>query len=274
MRTPFLSVNGALVRADAPALKGDNRGFLYGDGAFETLRAAEGAPVALGRHRARLFECLDYLGIPHPTLDLSRDIEALLDACDLARGEAVVRVSVSRAGGWGEVMTGPPVVVIQARAPAPSEIARRRGVLLQSVPGLARALPRFKTLAWLPSVMALRAAAPGAEPLLLDAAGYALEGATTNVFALVDGRLCTPPADGGILPGIARALALEAAEALGWATAERRLDLDTMKTAPCCVTNAALPVAPVLTLDGLTLPQAPEPWAALRERMEGLARAR
>src|SRR5690606_40125530 len=54
-----------------------------------------------------------------------------------------------------------------------------------------------------------------AEALIVDAKGFVLEGATSNVFVVKDGALWTPPENVGILPGITRAHLLEAAKTLG-----------------------------------------------------------
>jgi len=57
--------------------------------------------------------------------------------------------------------------------------------------------------------------AQAAEALIVDARGFVLEGATSNVFVVTNGELWTPPESAGILAGITRAHLLEAAKTLG-----------------------------------------------------------
>lgn len=63
----------------------------------------------------------------------------------------------------------------------------------------------------------------GALPLLLDVGEEVLEASRANVFAVEGDLLLTPPLDGRILPGIARARAIEAARSLGLEVREQPL---------------------------------------------------
>jgi branched-subunit amino acid aminotransferase/4-amino-4-deoxychorismate lyase/methionyl-tRNA formyltransferase len=70
--------------------------------------------------------------------------------------------------------------------------------------------------------------AEGCLPLVLDAGGEVLEASRANVFAVEDGALVTPAADGRILPGVARARAIEAARALGLRLREEALEIERL----------------------------------------------
>ena len=67
--------------------------------------------------------------------------------------------------------------------------------------------------------------AEGCLPLVLDAGGEVLEASRANVFAVEEGVLVTPAADGRILPGVARARAIGTARALGIELREERLSV-------------------------------------------------
>ena len=62
----------------------------------------------------------------------------------------------------------------------------------------------------------------GSVPLLADRDGAVLEASRANVFAVRGGALLTPPADGRILPGIARRRAIEVAAEGALRCARRR----------------------------------------------------
>lgn len=259
---PMIHLGDRLMPADAPALRADDRGFLYGDGIFETIRALDGRPRHLDRHLERLGRALREAGIgPVDSPALARRIDALLTANRLQVGEAVIRVTFSRGVGGGPRPPAPgvlePTVLVTARRPPPDLAHRRDGVRLRRVPGFHRALPALKSLCYLPAVLAFAGVAPDEEPLFVDADGAALEGATCNVFALCGDALLTPPADGALLPGVARGLLIERAAEVGLAVRTAPLDPATLDAADgLLVSNALLPVAPVRALDGRPVPDA------------------
>src|SRR5206468_10043414 len=69
----------------------------------------------------------------------------------------------------------------------------------------------LKTLAYTESVLALsQARSEGAEDaIFLDTAGHVSQATASNLFAVIDGTLVTPPLSCGVLPGITRAAVLE-----------------------------------------------------------------
>src|SRR6185436_3855889 len=87
-------------------------------------------------------------------------------------------------------------------------------------------------------------------PLLLDADGTVLEASRANVFAARDGTLFTPPADGRIVPGIARRRTIELASASGQEVHEEQLSLDDLFAADeVFLTNSVRGVEPVRSID-------------------------
>ena len=99
------------------------------------------------------------------------------------------------------------------------------------------------------------AAGEGAdEALVLNTAGRVAELAAANVFAVVRGRLLTPPVTEGALPGIARALVMELARRLRLAVGERQIrPRQLAAAAECFATNSLLEVCPVAEIDGARL---------------------
>jgi para-aminobenzoate synthetase/4-amino-4-deoxychorismate lyase len=76
-----------------------------------------------------------------------------------------------------------------------------------------------------------------------------LEASRANVFAIEDGVLVTPAADGRILPGIARARAIETAGALGFEVREERLDVQRLLAAgEAFLTGSVRGIEPVRSL--------------------------
>lgn len=87
------------------------------------------------------------------------------------------------------------------------------------------------------------------EVLWVDRAGNILEGTRSNVFAVLDGVLVTPPLDGRLLAGVTRQMLLEMAPSVGVPVAERALPAD----APfdeLYVSSTLKELCPVVELDG------------------------
>lgn len=87
------------------------------------------------------------------------------------------------------------------------------------------------------------------------AAGEVLEAGRANVFAVIGGALVTPPLDGRILPGTARAATLRLAGELGIEAEERPLKLDELRDADeVFLTSSVRGLRPARSLDGADLP--------------------
>ena len=89
------------------------------------------------------------------------------------------------------------------------------------------------------------------EGLFLDAAGTCVtEGAATNLFAVVDGVLWTPPAE-TCLPGVTRAEVLRLAAREGLAVREAPLPVEVLRRAEeVLLTGSLAEVVPVTELEG------------------------
>jgi para-aminobenzoate synthetase/4-amino-4-deoxychorismate lyase len=90
-----------------------------------------------------------------------------------------------------------------------------------------------------------------AVPLLVGADGAVLEAGRANVFCVLDGALATPPLDGRILPGTARAATVELAGELGIEVAGRPLSLDDLvRSGEVFLTSSVRGIRPARSLDG------------------------
>jgi D-alanine transaminase len=84
--------------------------------------------------------------------------------------------------------------------------------------------------------------------------GNAVEGAASNLFALVDGTLVTPPKGRELLPGVTRDLVLELAIEHGVDAVERPISLAELNAASeIWLTSSTREIMPVIELDGETV---------------------
>ena len=257
----LVHLNGRLVPERDAVVSVFDRGFLYGDGVFESMRAHSGRVFRLDRHLERLRRSADLVGFGRLPDDarLRAEIAEVLSANRLT--EARLRLTVTRGPGIpGDYVEsgGEPTRVLSA-APFTGLDPRRyeMGVEVEvagrsAVP--ADCLdPAIKTTSRIASVLARRdAAARGAfEALLLDAEGRLTEGTVSNVFLAAGGRLLTPEAPSGALPGVTRAAVLEIARASGLPVAEMRVPRTLLASAEeVFLTNTTWEVLPVVKADG------------------------
>src|SRR5262245_39382283 len=225
------------------------------------MRAHRGRIFRLEAHLERLERSAalaEFEGVP-PRAVLASELRELLSANRL--GEARLRLTLTRgAGRPGDYVGAGGSPTRFATAAAFTGLDARlyeEGVALavvgrQAVPA-AVLDAAIKTTSRLSAVLARREAArAGAfEAALLDAAGRLTEGTTSNLFLVKEGRLLTPALDGGALPGVTRAVVLEAARASGLAVEERPLPAALLGEADeIFLTNTSWEVLPVTRVDG------------------------
>lgn len=233
-------VDGRLVPARSATVSAYDRGFRSGEGVFETLRAYGDHVFRLDAHLRRAIAGAEELGFdPGPEGELARAVRttAAANLAALGGADSALRLTVS-AGAIdpdspfpGAPADGPTVVVTSHRLVL-DPAQHRHGIRAVAVP-LARELPHVKAVSYLVAVTARRRArAEGAEEALLTTAdGHVLEGASTNVFAVIDGALVTPPTGAGLLAGVTRAVVLEVAERRALQVEQRPLPLAELLTA-------------------------------------------
>jgi branched-chain amino acid aminotransferase len=136
--TEVISVNGRVFPAGEARISPLDRGFLYGDSVYETIRTYGGRPFRLGPHLDRLRRSAAALGIDaaRASVDPAVAVEAALSAGGFA--ESAVRVILSRGQGgigYDDTDCGPPTLVVHVRAFVPVPDAwRREGVDVAIVP--------------------------------------------------------------------------------------------------------------------------------------------
>jgi len=265
-------VDGRILPADAPAISVFDRGFMLGDGIFETLRARRGVVVELDAHLERLRESAVPLGIPLPPEDapIVDGIAALLAAEGLADdgssghapGDAALRITVTRGAYAARGLapagpsSGPSIVIVAWPHTGPAAAVLRDGLSLvtSSVrrdPGSP--LAGVKTTSRAESVYArLEAERVGADDaLILDTTGHVSEATAANVFAIRRGRLLTPPLGSGCLAGTTRAWLLEHGPAHDLMPEEEQLTrADLLHADEVLLSSSVAGVLPVGWLDG------------------------
>lgn len=245
--------------ADA-ALPADDRGLHYGDGLFETMRVTAGAVPLLDRHLARLARGCARLGFVAPDEALLR--REIAAAC-AGRAAGVLKLIVTRgsaARGYRAPGAASPrrILSLHPAADRPGTHATE-GVRLRTCStrlAIGSALAGLKHLNRLEQVTARSEWQDEAivEGLMLDAEGSVVGGTMTNLFLVRGGALVTPMLDRCGVSGVARAVVLECAQALGIPASEQRLGREALDAADAMfLCNAVVGLWPARELDGRTL---------------------
>ena len=255
-------IDGSLVPPERAVVSVFDRGFLYGDSVFESLRTYGGKPFDLDLHLARLERSARRVLIPLPVDVQALEREVLQAIAAHARPECYVRLTVTRgigrALGLDPELADTPLRVIQvAELTLPSRELYEQGIRAISYRSERASDPAAVADAkignYLLAVLAMRAArAAGAQEALIEApSGEVLEGATSNLFAVFRGILRTPPESSAILPGITRAHVIELARTRGLPLELRALPKAELRCADeVFVCSSIRELVPVVNIDG------------------------
>ncbi|MFQ5352529.1 MAG: aminotransferase class IV, partial [Candidatus Binatia bacterium] len=217
-------LNGRYIPVAKAVIPAVDRGFLFGEGLFETWRTYNGRPFALRQHLERMRKSARALGIPFdPGEPWESRTRRLARINQMVEGGGAVRLTITRGSGPVSLVPGEPVNPTRLMLFRPLESglaeARENGVavhLMAFGPGVNPALRKLKTLNYLPAVMGKVAARKLGcfESLYRLDDSTVLEGTTSNYFIVRSGKLITPPVGGGVLPGITRAMVMQIASRL------------------------------------------------------------
>lgn len=253
MAEPFAWLNGALCPVDRALISPADRGFTLGDGIFETIRVANGAPRHLPLHLARLRQGADQLGLAVPLsgAQFQTAISALLAASALQN--ATLRITLTRGAGPRGLLppANPTPTLLITCAPFIAAAPEISAIICQSTRrNEFSPLSHIKSLNYLDSITARReAAARGAEDaIMLNTKGDAVAASAANLFVLQNGSWATPPVRDGALAGTLRARLL----ACGLAH-EAPLPPESLFSAACVCLGNALSVRMLTMLDGQAL---------------------
>ncbi len=260
--TNYVYVNGQFVPEPEATVSVFDRGFLYGDGAFETLRVYGGRIFRLDQHLHRLIEGLRLLRITAPlgTEALADILRQLVHRNEVTDG--VARIYITR--GVGEIgLTTKSVrettIVASAQArsfadsPPPWRVIYAVVMLVPNAP-----LSSVKSANRLPYILGKIEAEKASvdDAILLTHMHHVVEFTAANLFFVKDGALFTPSLDQGALPGITRADVLELAKHLSLPAHENAFGPDELEKADeIFATNSLIEIVPIGEVNGKPVPQ-------------------
>lgn len=255
-------VDGHVLPMSEATVPVTDRGFLFADSVFDTVRTYEGEPFLLGDHLDRLRRSARALLMPVPWSD--EELFGIVRSTMGGRGfpgESSLRMIVTRGdGGSGlsfPVPQRPRLVVLCRPVPWVYADLFESGVELvrpSTHKGKAGALGHVKSGDYLDNVLALNEGnrAGGMEALMRGTDGSWGEATTSNLFAVHRGVVSTPGLDAGILAGITRATLLAVMRDAGVPVVEQSLfDDDIERADELFISSSLKELIPATHLDGL-----------------------
>ena len=252
--------NGEILPLDSVRLDPRDRGFLLGDGVFETMLCREGEIIWLADHLTRLCRSAEVLRLPLP-----RDFEGLGESLrqyyrdsgrDSGRAEACLRLSLTRGVSESRklwpVEAATPTVVAWLTGVGSSRLALP--IRLVTVKTVRRdrhsPLVRIKSLNYGAAILArIEAEALGGDDgLLLNQDAEVASTTVGNIFLRIEQEWVTPAESAGLLAGLARRRVIDI---LG--CSERVIRVEELELVTQAFVSNSLQLTPVGFLDGREL---------------------
>jgi branched-chain amino acid aminotransferase len=244
--------NGQFIDGALP-LDPHDRGFLLGDGVFETIAVINHKPLWLDEHLQRMSHAAAELEIPFNAESLFAGLGAVLKKnqaqfetlrITLSRGKTT-RGLVGNGASPSLLMTLDEFDVKNLFQPCRLKVSQvRRNEFAPS--------SRLKTLSYIDGIAAAREVAGDADDALMqNTRGHVASSTVANIFLLHGNELVTPSINQGVLPGITRRVLLDSAKSMGFAPVEKAVSLEDLFRADAVfLCNSLRFLRPVTTLNG------------------------
>lgn len=217
---PMMILNGEFIAEKEASVSPLNRGMMYGDGCFETLRFYSGKLLHWHQHFDRLVNGLNYLGMKanFSSEELKKSIIRLAHLNQLSEKEAFIRIQCWREGGRGYKPTSTQI----NRMVQIAEISPQNNPLTLAVAD-TRCIPnralsrRYKLSNGLNYIKAAQEANASNmdDALMLTVDGKISETISANIFWIKENSVFTPSDKCDLLPGVTRSIVLKICEELG-----------------------------------------------------------
>ena len=257
-------LNGRFVDVAKARISPLDRGFLFGEGLFETWRTYRGRPYGLPDHLARMAKSARHIGIPFdPDEPWEKRCNELTRRSGMLERDGAVRMTITRGHGPVSLVvdkTEEPTTLMLFRPLEPTlGVAKSKGVAVHLVSvgtGVSERWRQVKSLNYLPAILArIEARKHGCFEAVYHTegsgkgrGGTVLEGTTSNLFVVRRGVVRTAPISAGLLPGVTRRKTLRLARATAKVKEERFTVEDLLAADEVFLTASSIEVVPVVRI--------------------------
>ena len=250
-------LNGRYLPQENIVISPEDRGFLFADGIYEVIRSYGGKLFRAKAHLDRLSHGARSLQFNQTDFSfLERVCERLIQDNQLTQGDAVIYMQVTR-GVAPRSHAFPPIetpltVYATAKPFQPHRQEYENGIRVILVPDQRWARCDIKTIGLLANTLAhQRARKSHAAEGLFVRDGAVTEGTHSNVMAVFDGKLITPPRTNYMLAGITREFVLSLCGKLSIPFSETPLyESDILNADELMIVGTTVEVTPVIAVNG------------------------
>ncbi len=259
-------LNGKFIPEEKAQVSVFDRGFLYGDGLFETLRIYNGQLFRWEKHWERFRRGAEFLKIkiPFSLIQIEQFVAQLI--AENKMPEAILRMNLSRGRGLRGyspkgteqptfVLSLPDAPKLDGKNPVQWRLATSSFRVQKNDP-----LTAIKNCNKLVQIMAREEAeSKGAdEALILNEENEIAEATTANFFWIEDEKVFTPPLANGALPGVTRSVVKEVCELLKISFAEKSIARNKLNLSEgIFLTSTSFEIIEVILLDNRDAPKSP-----------------
>ncbi|AWI77757.1 D-amino acid aminotransferase [Parazoarcus communis] len=249
-------LNGRYQPLDEARVSPMDRGFLFGDGAYEVIPVYSRHPFRLEEHVARLESTLASIRLPNPHRpdEWAAIIREVIDRNVWEDQSVYLQVSRGaddkRNHAFPKVVR-PTVFLMSEQLITPPDYQREEGVACVSAADFRWLRCDLKTVALLANcLLRQHAIDQGCVETVLFRDGFLTEGSSSNIFMVKDGVVLTPPKSHLMLPGITYDVVLELAVSHGLKHEVREILEDEVRHADeLWMTSSTKEVLPITRLD-------------------------
>jgi branched-chain amino acid aminotransferase len=258
----YIFVNGKMAAESRAMVSVKDRGFLYGDGLYETMKSYKGSIFMVDDHINRLLSSMKVLRyiITFDKEYIKEAIEKTITRNNLGKIDAFVKVIVTRGIHGTDLYFSssyrPSIIVIAGKIKNLDSADYKEGIKIISSsikrPSMGSPLYSHKLINYFENIYAKdEARRNGAkEAIFLTRDRLVLEGASSNIFYVKGNTVFTPPLTQNILPGITRKAVIDLCRENGIRVKERKIYyLDFIKADEIFKTSSIAEVVPVRKVD-------------------------
>lgn len=250
---PTVYLNGDYLALSDAKISVLDRGFLFGDAVYEVIPCYKGRPFELDAHLHRLDNSLHNIRLksPYNHQQWATIFTPLLDK----RINQSIYLQITRGVSDKRDHQIPvgikPTVFVMSTA----FTSNRQGIKALTIDDTRWQMCNIKATTLLANILLKQKAIDqGCSEAILVKKGMITEGASSNVFAIIDGVITTTPNNQEILPGITRTVILELARANHIPIQETLMPLTTLKQAQeIWIASSTKEIAPVIELDSIAV---------------------
>jgi D-alanine transaminase len=252
MQNKTVYLNGRYLPLNEAKISVLDRGFLFGDGVYEVIPSYSGHLFHFDKHMERLDRSLSGIRLANP-FNQAQWLEILAPLLD-SGSDQYIYLQVTRGSAEKRDHAFPkqiqPTVFAMSSSIVPLE-GQNSGIKAITLPDGRWQMCHIKAITLLANLLYRQEAIDhDCTEAILVKGDHVTEGAASNVFAVIDGTVVTPPKSNELLPGITRDVLLEIAEKNHISYREESISVEMLKNAEeIWLTSSIREIMPVVELD-------------------------